>query len=78
MDPMTFEQFCNEIPQHPTWIRHGQWAFNLLWENDRELAERIRATELDPYRWPDTDYLTSQRWQDLMLFLAKNWSGPLS
>jgi hypothetical protein len=75
---LTFADFVSEIPLHPSWIRHGQWLFNLLWENDRELVERIRGTDLDPFHWPDADYLTSQRWQNLMQFLATEWKGSIS
>ncbi len=75
---LTFERFVLEIPQHPSSIRHGQWAYMLLWENSRELATQIKDTDLDPYNWNDSLYLTSKPWQALMTYLASNWNGPIT
>jgi|SaaInlStandDraft_6_1057023.scaffolds.fasta_scaffold99728_1 hypothetical protein len=51
------EQVSKSIPAHPEW-RYGQTLFNVLYDMDPELGNKVRATRLDPYYANEDDVLS--------------------
>ena len=66
--PMSFDQFVELFNSRvqPSWSRMGQHAFNTLHEVAPELANKVRATDVDPFYRDDR---INKFWQ----FVAENW-----
>ena len=66
---MTFDEFVDLVPEmqgmYPEW-RAGQAAFNTLLRYRPDLAERVKATNLDPF------YQDAQL-ADFYLWLKDTW-----
>jgi hypothetical protein len=71
---MTLSEFYAKVESNlrHTTQRYGQLLFNTLYEVRPELADKIRATDLDPFYVKDEDPLNPV-WDKLYQFLQENW-----
>lgn len=60
---------CVELKKKTGW-RMGQACFNHLLSVNRDLAEKVRATQFDPFYWEVGD----KPYQDFCHWLEENWT----
>jgi hypothetical protein len=68
-DPVFVAYVHNVKTAKPKEQREGQWAFNSLLDIRPDIAEKARATEVDPF-YNDTILY------DFLYFVDLNWEKP--
>lgn len=63
---MDFKDFCIKVSKPGKGQRKGQYLFNTLYTERPDLAEKIRATETDPF-YDDAKVHVCLKW------LKENW-----